>query len=636
MCRSAIVSAVGRQAVKYLSTPVLTIHLSTIREVCGGQIRWLFAACLVVCAAWLGADARDAEHVSDEAVLYVFPYEQAATALTGWRVAQGDSAHWSAPEYPDSAWDIQSGVGLWVRRAGGGAGVRWYRKEIFLPEPLDSFALLALYQRSVVSASEIYWDGVLVARNGTVGESAVTERAGHSAFMATVPSELTRPGRHSIAQRVSNFSTFSGVVESPLLIGEYGSLHRLLVREVAILLFMAGMFFFTGLFHLVTLFGYRERKPYAVFATFCLACAGHIFIQALRQYFQMDLSQYYIWAAINDIPWFLMMWLLPAFFMYEFSFPRKVTLSLIIAGVALLVVGLPRLVTTGVLPVCWLDPLVAANNVHGYLTIVLAAAVTVWARARRNVGALTATMGLVAFLLGALITGIFALEYGWMLGFAMLILFLTVSLGRQMSQLDREYQEAQVRAARLELELLRKHIQPHFLLNSLNSIVAWLEEEPATAARLVQSLADELRMLLKFSSVKSVPLADEVRLCQAHLEVMGLRYGKSYRIEIEGSLPLVEIPPLVLHTLVENGLTHGYAGRDAGVFRFACVQRERTLVMDMFNDGAVEGAGGARGEGTGTRYVRSRLEELYPGRWRFTAGPAQGGWRASIAIEGWR
>jgi len=241
----------------------------------------------------------------------------------------------------------------------------------------------------------------------------------------------------------------------------------------------------------------------------------------------------------------------------------------------------------------------------------------------------------VAFLGGVLATQMFSLDLGWMLGFAVLIMFLTVSLSRQMSQREREFQLAQVRAARLELDLLKRHIQPHFLLNSLNSIVAWLEEDPGTAVKLVQALAEELRMMLEFAAHRSVALADEVRLCAAHLQVMGFRYARNYRFETEGAMGGVEIPPLVIHTLVENGLTHGYAGRNEGVFRLTCRRNGQSTRIELYNDGAVAGGvmpGNVR-EGTGTRYVRGRLEELFGSRWSFESGPVEGGWQSVIQVE---
>ncbi len=569
-------------------------------------------------------------------MLYVFPEEQLAVPLSGWYTASGDSMVWAAAEYDCSHWQPAHGAGLWVSEGWAGRGVRWFRKELFLPAPMDSLAQLALYQRAAVSASEVYWDGVLVGRNGVVGHSRGEETPGTSAMIVTVPRELSHPGKHVVAHRVSNHNTFSGVIEAPMMFGEFRRVQRMLFWDSAVQFFMAGIFLFTGVFHLVLLFGYRERKPYAVFATFCLACASHIVIQALREFFQMDLGLYYAWAAVNDIPWFLMMWLLPVFFMYEFGFPRKIRMSMIIAAVALVVVGAPRLITTGLLPARSIGLFVQLNTLHSYLTVVVAAAVCAWAAARHAVGSLASVLGLVAFLGGVLATQLFELDLGWMLGFAALIMFLTVSLSRQMSQREREFQNAQVRAARLELDLLKRHIQPHFLLNSLNSIVAWLEEDPGTAVKLVQALAEELRLLLEFAAHRSVALSDEVRLCAAHLQVMGFRYARTYRLETEGSLAGVDVPPLVIHTLVENGLTHGYAGREDGVFRLRCEKSGQSTRIVLFNDSvlASDSASGGVREGTGTRYVRGRLQELFGTDWSFESGPAEGGWLSVIETKG--
>lgn len=600
---------------------------------------------MLVCAGTLAAqDAEDSAQAFDSTLapvagldagdlLYVFPDEAAATALVGWRIYEGDSVEWARPGYDDSHWKEASGLGLWAGSGRPGTGIRWYRKRIFLPEPLEPLRFLSVYQPAVVAASELYWDGELVARNGVVADDAALEEAGRSAQLYVIPSALTRPGMHVIAQRVSNHSTFSGVVEQPLLVGIFSRVRRMLVRNGALPLVLAGVFLFTALFNSAVSFGYRDRRPYALFSAFCTACAAHILIQALWQYFQMDLRWYYVYAALNDIPWLAMMTLLPVFFMYEFSFPRRTRLSLLIGGVALLVVGMPRLVMIGWLPVAWLEPFVFANEVHSYLTILLSAVVSVWAIVRREHGATSSTIGLAAFLFGVWITYQLELTYGWAVGFAILIVFMTVSLSKQMARRHRAYQEAQLRAARLELDLLKKHIQPHFLLNSLNSIIAWLEEDPATAASLVQALADELRLLLRFSAESEVDLADELVLCRAHLKVMGLRYERQYDLVVDGDVEGVSIPPLVVHTLVENGLTHGYANRDRGVFRLTCERNGAGSRITLFNDGRVEEDDGEVTVGTGLRYVQSRLEELYPSRWSLESGPVADGWEVTLAVR---
>jgi len=354
----------------------------------------------------------------------------------------------------------------------------------------------------------------------------------------------------------------------------------------------------------------------------------------MRKYFQIDLSQYYTLAAVNDVPWLIMMTLLPAFFMFEFSFPRKRIPVLVIFGIAVPAVLLPRLVIAGLIPSSWLETLHKINEVHIYATIVFSSAICVRAIRKRHAGGVAALLGCCTFLAGVSLSYGSGAENAWAVGFALLIVFLTVSLSRQMAQSSRQLQEVELRSARLEIELLKKHIQPHFLLNSLNSIVAWLEEEPATAAKLVTALADELRMLMTFASRPLVSLWEEVRLCRTHVEVMGLRHLKKFTFETRTVSSDLQVPPLIIHTMLENALTHGYARRDSGTFILTCEQKADRVTLTLFNDGRTAGGAQPRTEGTGLKYIRTRLEEQFPGRWEVRYGPVQDGW--SISVDLWQ
>ncbi len=569
-----------------------------------------------------------------ERIEYVFPEETPVIQCVNWRVASGDSIRWRLPDYNDAHWRLHPGFGLWVNEGVKGRDVRWYRKTIFFPEPLDSLATLALYQIATVSASEIYWDGILIARSGIVGKSREEEHTGASGQIFPVPKNLATPGKHVIALRVSNFHSFSGVIEAPLQLGYFSAIHENLFRVMALSLFLAGVFFLTALFHFAILLGHGNKWPYALFSSFCLACAVHIFIRGLLRYFQINLIHYYSLAAVNDIPWFLMLVLLPIFFLFEFNSPYKKRLTVTILVVGLAVVLFSRLATFGIVPVSWLNTLDSANRLNVYFTIAVSIAVALWALFQRMRGSLSALIGLFIFLIGVYFSNRANVENGWAIGFAVMNMFLTVSLSRQMAFQNRLHHEADLRSARLELELLKKHIQPHFLLNSLNSIIAWLEEEPPVAAQLVNALADELRMLLSFSGEKLISLTDEIKLCKAHLNVMSLRQDKKFTMTVTGVTGTEKLPPLVIHTLIENGLTHGYKEKNSGMFRLSCVHGKKKIQLNLFNDSAdgqsIEGIH----DGTGYRYVKTRLEEAFPSSWSMTSNPVDGGWEVRIEYEG--
>jgi len=563
---------------------------------------------------------------------YIYPGEKKASMLGDWKEHVGDSLNWKNVDYDDAHWKRYPGYGLWKNTEQSGKGIRWYRKRIFLPKSIEESKILALYISVVVSAAEIYWDGQRVGRNGRVDNIPRFEVPGVSRWIVPVDNDLTTPGEHVLAIRMSNHHLFSGLIDSPIIIGYYSSIHDYLFKHGAVLTLLAGIFLFTAIFHLAILFGYRDKWTYAIFSAFGLACAGHILFQSIFKFFSISVSWYYVFAALNDIPWFFMMSLLPSFFIFEFKFHKKEVVAIIIAVVAFLTILLPRLVFANILPVSLLNGFVALNRAHSYVTILFSAFVALWALAQRKIGCLTSAAGLISFIAGVLLTNRYNLDYGWGLGFAVMILFLTASLSNQMAQRNREYQDAQLRAARLELDLLRKHIQPHFLLNSLNSIIAWLEEDPGTAAKLVNALADELRILLNFSRHRLVTLNEEVRLCKAHLQVMSLRYDKHYALEKENVVGDEQIPPLVIHTLIENGLTHGYTGKNRGTFVLRREECAEGLKLVIFNDGNSDNTISSAEEGTGLKYVRSRLEEMFPGKWTLEYGPVSGGWEVTLKI----
>jgi LytS/YehU family sensor histidine kinase len=140
-------------------------------------------------------------------------------------------------------------------------------------------------------------------------------------------------------------------------------------------------------------------------------------------------------------------------------------------------------------------------------------------------------------------------------------------------------------------------------------------------------------MLLRISSQKTIPLEEEINLCQVHLQVMGLRQDKTYSLDCTGLSGGERVPPMVLHTLVENGLTHGYVGRMKGSFRLRREDLAGGMRLTLFNDGVPREKKEKKGEGTGLRYVRSRLEEAFPGRWSLESRPVADGWEVALEIK---
>ncbi|MEW6733968.1 MAG: histidine kinase [Acidobacteriota bacterium] len=136
----------------------------------------------------------------------------------------------------------------------------------------------------------------------------------------------------------------------------------------------------------------------------------------------------------------------------------------------------------------------------------------------------------------------------------------------QLRTRELEQERALKLATEARLAMLATQIHPHFLFNTLNSISALIQEDPAQAERLVERLAALLRYSLDANQRRLVPLRQELKIVTDYLEIEKARYGErlDYTIDVPGQYQLVEVPPLSTQTLVENSIKHSIAPRRKG------------------------------------------------------------------------
>ena len=160
----------------------------------------------------------------------------------------------------------------------------------------------------------------------------------------------------------------------------------------------------------------------------------------------------------------------------------------------------------------------------------LSLGITLWAVRKKKEGSRLALAG-VGVCVALLVTDSEAfLEYYFFPAFGVLIVCLLASLSLQSKKQRRQHEKALVNAARLEIELLKKNIQPHFLMNTLTSVMEWIEEDPTTGVKFIEALADEFRILSEVSGKKLIPVSQEIELCRSHLEIMSFLPETSERI----------------------------------------------------------------------------------------------------------
>jgi sensor histidine kinase YesM len=117
-----------------------------------------------------------------------------------------------------------------------------------------------------------------------------------------------------------------------------------------------------------------------------------------------------------------------------------------------------------------------------------------------------------------------------------------------------------------ELRTLKSQLNPHFMFNAMNSIRALIEEDPESAKVAITKLSNILRYSLQMERMERVPLEDEIETVKNYLDLERIRFEDrlKYKLNIDRSTQKIEIPPMMIQTLVENGIKHGVSKQTKG------------------------------------------------------------------------
>lgn len=117
-------------------------------------------------------------------------------------------------------------------------------------------------------------------------------------------------------------------------------------------------------------------------------------------------------------------------------------------------------------------------------------------------------------------------------------------------------ERAQARAA---VDALQARIRPHFLFNSLNSILSLLRRDPVSAEWAIEDLSDLFRAALG-AGRGMASLEEELSLCRRYLAIEQLRLTQRLKVEwhISPDVPMdMQLPRLTIQPLIENAVHHG-------------------------------------------------------------------------------
>jgi len=534
----------------------------------------------------------------------------------------GDSLQWKDMEYNDSNWNYYINTKMNFI-----SSTLWFRCKIITNSiniPSDKLGLSI----SLTGTYQLFWNGVYIGTNSREGND-IFKNNGILVKTLRFPDSLKILRQNILAIRVS--IPEGQKLEFPTI--EINHIDFLSEAPTYDTIFLLILFIIHIMLSIYYLKSFRKNKfqwQHFFFALLLVLIALNIAFEMIAYLIPITYKSIILVDRFETYLVFLLLWSFPLFFALEFNFPAKYS-ALTISAVFIFA--------------AYFD--IDTKLYFQVIGLIPGIIIILWALYKRKEGGINAIFGMFVFI-SILLSGndITLMKISFMI----FPFFISISLSKQYFRQKRQFQITKTQSARLESEMLRKIIQPHYLMNSLNAAVEWLEEEPQKGVEFIQALSEEFREFSRTSNLKLIPIQDEINMCRGHLKIMKYRQDKDYKLFEENLNYDRTIPPAIFHTIIENGITHEPQEAENAYFiikeeklKNAIRYRVISLYTSNIIINSVKGLKSSllSGEkmqsedtldGTGFTYIKARLTESYGDNWNIISNSYDIGWETIIEI----
>ena len=266
----------------------------------------------------------------------------------------------------------------------------------------------------------------------------------------------------------------------------------------------------------------------------------------------------------------------------------------------------------------------AASLIAGLLLAFADALVNAWVRPSSG--------GLLATTRGGFLGGLPATTLVY---FAIVIAGYAWRSTARLREREREAAALEAELRRAQLGALRMQLQPHFLFNSLNAVMALVrDQDTGRALAALALLGDVLRATVNAGDANEATLESELDFVRQYLRIEQIRFGDRLAVafDTDGAPPDALVPVFILQPFVENALKHGVLhGRERNAIIIGAGVDGGSLVLSVRDDGrGLQPLG--NGAGVGIANARRRLEHLYGPRATLDVGPGVAGRGVHVTI----
>jgi sensor histidine kinase YesM len=520
----------------------------------------------------------------------------------------GDDQTWVRNDFNDTGWTAE--------RGNTNSHIFWVRTKLDLIKKPEAQLGLKI---EGFGAFDVYWDGKYIGSNGQVIGKNRPEIPGSSTSCFIIPDSLAQIGSHLVALRASqthlpkvhriinvDLSSYESLLRQPLIVTSFMNL-------------MAGAFLIAAIYYLFLYVNSKVKQfTVLIFAVICFLFFALLILEYIKFYVKIPYTHFFLRLELIGWLTFSLAMLVPLYFTIQFKFKWKK----ILMGLLFVSLGAIYIFNFGHYDI---TAIYYSLAMWGFSLVIVFNAIY-----QKEKGGIIVLIGL---LLGILINQYLFYDFSLFISFCLIVLCMLYLHTIQMKVIEEEYQSSLLLSSKLKLELIKKNIQPHFIKNTLTSLIDWVEESPKEGAAFIQALADEFDIINSISEQVLIPIKQEIELCKKHLSVMQFRKEINYQWEEVGIDEHELIPPALLLTILENGITHSAPLAD-GSFKFklsfSSTVDYKQYTFETFAENRIKIK--SRNGGNGFIYIKARLTESYGDNWMFKSNENTQGWISIIKI----
>ncbi|MFI3306062.1 MAG: histidine kinase [Rikenellaceae bacterium] len=208
-----------------------------------------------------------------------------------------------------------------------------------------------------------------------------------------------------------------------------------------------------------------------------------------------------------------------------------------------------------------------------------------------------------------------------------------------LSELNRQMmmrQSVEFEKKRAELSLYKAQINPHFLFNTLNTLLGLVVTKSDKAEDAIVQFTALMRYMCNNSTQDHVALHTEIEYIEEYIALQRYRLSDHTEVRLKSSIDKAssgcQIAPMLLITFVENALKYGASSQFGSLIDIA-VEVEEGIIMLVTENPIFAQHTKERGAGIGIENCRKRLELIYPGRYSLQIEEGADNYRATLTIK---